>query len=119
MAKCTQFSVNLAVLAPNNKRQVSFGITRGCIDDNTPFYLIIFVLRDKVDGGFQDRVKLDIRVGDTLNPKAEALMTQGLNMAQLEFLSGPLTDRAKQLKPGTTNDPKMNQLGQQLLTVNK
>lgn len=119
MAKCKQFSVNLAVLAPNNKRQVSFGITRGCIDDDTPFYLIIFVLRDKVDGGFQDRVKLDIRVGDTLNPKAEALMTQGLTMSQLEFLSGPLTDRAKQLKKGTTDDPKMNELGQQLLTTKK
>ena len=116
MAKCKPFSVNLAVLAPSNKRQVSFGITRGCIGD-TPFYLIIFVLRDKVDGGFQDRVKLDIRVGDTLNPKAEALMTQGLNMSQLEFLSGPITDRAKALKKGTTEDAKLADLGQKLLEI--
>ena len=119
MAKCKPFSVNLAVLAPSNKRQVSFGITRGCIDDNNPFYLIIFVLRDKVDGGFQDRVKLDIRVGDTLNPKAEALMTQGLNMSQLEFLSGPITDRAKALKKGTTDDAKLADLNQQLLEIKK
>ena len=119
MAKCKPFSVNLAVLAPSNKRQVSFGITRGCIDDNTPFYLIIFVLRDKVEGGFQDRVKLDIRVGDTLNAKAEALMTQGLNMAQLEFLSGPITDRAKALKKGTTEDAKLAELNQQLLEIKK
>ena len=119
MAKCKQFSVTLAVLAPNNKRQVSFGITRGCIDDDTPFYLIIFVLRDKVENGFQDRVKLDIRVGDTLNPKAEAVMTQGLNMAQLEFLSGPITDRAKQLKKGTTDDPKLAELSEKLLSVKK
>lgn len=118
MAKCKQFSVNLAVLAPSNKRQVSFGITRGCIGDK-PFYLIIFVLRDKVEGGFQDRVKLDIRVGDTLNPKAEALMTQGLNMAQLEFLSGPITDRAKALKKGTTEDAKLADLNQQLLEIKK
>jgi hypothetical protein len=119
MAKCKQFSVNLAVLAPSNKRQVSFGITRGCIDDNTPFYLIIFVLRDKVDGGFQDRVKLDIRIGDTFNPKAEALMTQGLTMAQLEFLSGPMTDRAKKLPPNTTDDPKLKDLAHQMLDVKK
>ncbi|HEU4477668.1 MAG TPA: hypothetical protein VFR80_04065 [Pyrinomonadaceae bacterium] len=119
MPKCKPFSVNLAVLAPSNKRQVSFGITRGCIDDNTPFYLIIFVLRDKVDGGFQDRVKLDIRVGDTLNSKAEALMTQGLNMSQLEFLSGPITDRAKALKKGTTEDAKLAALNQQLLEIKK
>lgn len=118
MAKCKPFSVNLAVLAPSNKRQVSFGITRGCIGDE-PFYLIIFVLRDKVEGGFQDRVKLDIRVGDTLNPKAEALMTQGMNMAQLEFLSGPITDRAKALKKGTTEDAKLEELGQKLLEIKK
>ncbi|MGI8735319.1 MAG: hypothetical protein ACR2LM_18695 [Pyrinomonadaceae bacterium] len=118
MAKCKPFSINLAVLAPSNKRQVSFGITRGCIGDE-PFYLIIFVLRDKVEGGFQDRVKLDIRVGDTLNPKAEALMTQGMNMAQLEFLSGPLTDRAKALKKGTTEDAKLAELGQKLLEIKK
>ena len=117
MAKCKQLSVTLAVLAPNNKRQVSFGITRVCIYNKTPFYLIIFVLRDKVDGGFQDRVKLDIR--DTLNPKAEAVMTQGLNMAQLEFLSGPITDRAKQLKKGTTDDPKLTELSEELLSVKK
>ena len=118
MAKCKPFSVNLAVLAPSNKRQVSFGITRGCIGDE-PFYLIIFVLRDKVEGGFQDRVKLDIRVGDTLNPKAEALMTQGMNMAQLEFLSGPITDRAKALKKGTTEDAKLEEMGQKLLDIKK
>lgn len=116
MAKCKPLSVNLAVLAPSNKRQVSFGITRGCIGAK-PFYLIIFVLRDKVAGGFQDRVKLDIRVGNTLNPKAEALMTQGLNMAQLEFLSGPITDRAKALKPGTTQDAKLEDLGKKLLDI--
>src|SRR2546428_11616848 len=109
MAKCKAFSITLAVLAPDNKRQVSFGMTKGCLNDSTPFYVINFVLRDRVNGGFQDRVKLNITVGDTLNPKAQALMDQGMTAVQLEFLQGPITNRAKKLDPGTTNDPKSNQ----------
>jgi hypothetical protein len=117
MAKCKAFSISLAVLAPDNKRQVSFGLTRGCIDDNTPFYVINFILRDKVDGGFQDRVKLVITVGDTLNPKAQALMDQGMTSTQLEFLQGPITTRAKKLAAGTTDDPKLNQLNNKLVDM--
>jgi hypothetical protein len=116
-SKCKPFSVNLAVLAPDNKRQISFGITKGCIDDNTPFYLINFVLRDKVDGGFQDRVKLDVRIGDTNNPKAQALVEQGLTMSQIEFLQGPITTRAKKLPTGTTDDAKLKDLTQKMLDV--
>ena len=117
MAKCKAFSITLAVLAPDSKRQVSFGLTKGCIDDNTPFYVINFVLRDKVDEGFQDRVKLRITVGDTLNPKAQALMDQGMTATQIEFLQGPITNRAKKLEPGTKDDAKINQLNNKLVDL--
>lgn len=116
-SKCTAFSINLAILMPDNKRQISFGLTRGCLDDDTPFYMINFVLRDKVDGGFQDRVKLEITVGDTLNPKAQALMDQGLSRTQLEFLQGPITTRAKNVPPGTTDDARLTKLNQQLVDM--
>ena len=53
---CKPFSVTLAVLAPDNKRQISFGITKGCISDDQAFYVLNFVLRDLVNGDFQDRV---------------------------------------------------------------
>jgi hypothetical protein len=56
MAKCKELSINLAVLAPSNKRQFSFGMMRGCIDDKTPFYVMVFVLRDLINNEFQDRV---------------------------------------------------------------
>lgn len=117
---CKEFSINLAVLAPSNKRQISFGMMRGCIDDNTPFYAMIFILRDLIEGEFQDRVKVKITIGPTLNDKAEALMNRGLNAAQLDFLQGPLTSRAKKL-PATgskeVEDKKMNALGEEILTV--
>ena len=117
---CKEFSINLAVLAPSNKRQISFGMVRGCIDDNTPIYAMIFILRDLIDGGFQDRVKVKITIGPTFNDKAEALINRGLNAAQLDFLQSTLTTRAKKL-PVTGNkeveDKKMNTLGEEMLGV--
>lgn len=101
---CKPFSVTLAVLAPDNKRQVSFSISKGCINDDTPFYVLNFVLRDKVGDEFQDRVRLHVTVGDTDNPKAQKLMDQGLTMTQLQFLQGPVTNKAKTLPAGTTSD---------------
>jgi hypothetical protein len=107
---CKPFSIVLAVLAPDNKRQISFAMSRGCIDDNTPIYVINFVLRDKVGDEFQDRVRLHVTVGDTDNAKAEKLITNGLTMTQLEFLQGPVTAKAKRLAAGTTTDKKTEDL---------
>jgi len=102
---CKPFSVVLAVLAPDNKRQVSFAVSKGCINDNQPFYVLNFVLRDKINGEFQDRVRLHVTIGDTDNPKAQRLIDQGLTMTQLQFLQGPVTSKAKALPVGTTSDP--------------
>ena len=99
---CKPFSVNLAVLAPDNKRQVSFGVTRGCISDDEPFYVLNFVLRDKVDDEFQDRVRLHVTIGDTDNDKAQRLIEHGLTLTQIQFLQGPVTNKAKALPTGTT-----------------
>lgn len=98
---CTEFSVVLAVLAPDNKRQVSFSISRGCVDNNTPFYHLIFILRDLVNGEFQDRVHLEVTVGPADNAKAQALMDRGLKSTQLDVLKGPLTSKTKALPPGS------------------
>lgn len=117
MGKCKEFSINLAVLAPSNKRQFSFGMMRGCIDDNTPLYAMIFVLRDLINGDFQDRVKVRVTLGPTFNDKAENLMKRGLTSSQLDFLQGPLTSRMNRLPANQSEvqDARMNQLGTQLL----
>jgi hypothetical protein len=101
--KCKELSISLALLMPDNKRQVSLVVDRGCIDDNTPVYDIIFVLRDLIDGEFQDRVKLRVTLGD--GDKAQGLMDRGLRNSQLDFLQGPVTNKAKRLPTGTTSDP--------------
>jgi hypothetical protein len=111
------FSITLAVLAPDNKRQVSFGMTRDFQDNGEAFFLIDFVLRDKSGDTFQERVKLRVTVGDQNTERAKAVMERGLTMTQLEFLKGPITNRAKALPPGTTDDKKLSELNEKLLSV--
>ena len=101
---CKPFSIVLAVLAPDNKRQVSFGITKGCVNDDQAFYIINFVLRDTVNGEFQDRVRLHVTIGDTDSEKAQRMIDRGMTMTQLQFLQGPVTSKTKALPPGTTSN---------------
>jgi hypothetical protein len=103
--KCKEVSVTLGLLMPDNKRQISFVMNRGCIDDSTPVYDIIFVLRDLIDDQFQDRVKLRVTIGPQDNEKAQLLMDRGLKASQIDFLNGPITNRTKKLPPGTASDP--------------
>ena len=100
---CKPFSIVLAVLAPDNKRQISFGISKGCISDDKAFYIINFVLRDLVEGKFQDRVSLHAEVGDTDSDKAQRMIDRGMTMTQLDFLQGAVTTKAKALPEGTTS----------------
>ena len=101
---CTEFSVSFALLTTDNTRQISFGVTRGCIDPSTPLYVLSFVLRDKVNGGFQDRVKLLVTIGPESNDKAQAIIDRGLRSSQQDFLEGPITSKAKTAPVGTTQD---------------
>jgi len=106
---CTEFSVSFALLTSDNTRQISFGVTRGCIDASTPLYVISFVLRDKIGTDFQDRVKLLVTVGPESNDKAQAIIDRGLRSSQKDFLEGPITSKAKVAPPGTTQDTPAGQ----------
>src|SRR5664279_704883 len=106
---CKELSITLAVLAPNNNQQLSFGLTRGCNPDDSPFYIIDFVFRDRKTSAddFQDRVKLHVTIGIEDNTAAQKLIDQGLTNLDVGFLSGPVTNRAKKLPVGTQTDPKL------------
>jgi hypothetical protein len=99
---CTEFSVSFALLTSDNMRQVSFGVTRGCLDASTPLYVISFLLRDKIGNEFQDRVRLLVTVGPENNAKAQAIIDRGLRSTQKDFLEGPITAKAKGAPVGTT-----------------
>jgi hypothetical protein len=92
-----EFSVNLAVLSPDDQTQISFGISRQNTSSG-PLLLIDFVLRtQETSGQFQDRVKLHVSVGPSDTAEAQAMADRGLTMTQLEFLQGPITTRAQAL----------------------
>ena len=40
---CKPLSITLAVLAPDNLKQISFGLTKGCNTDDTAFWIIDFI----------------------------------------------------------------------------
>jgi len=103
---CTPISLTLAVLLPDDLHQISFGLTKGCNPDDTAFWIIDFVFRDKVGTEFQDRVKLNLAVNVENNPAAEALANSGLTNMDITFLNGPITNRARRLPAGTTADHK-------------
>jgi len=97
---CIPFSITLAVLATDNKRQFSFSINKGC-EAEKPIYVLVFVFRDReaVTDPFQERVSLRVTVGDTDSPKAERMIARGMNNAQLAYLKGPLTNVVAGLPP--------------------
>jgi hypothetical protein len=109
---CEEFSINLAVLAPNDTQQFSFGLTKGCNEDESEFWLIDFVFRDRPDTetDFQDRVKLHVRIGTEDNAAAARLKSEGLTGQDISFLSGPVTNRAQRLPVGTTKDAKLSRM---------
>jgi hypothetical protein len=114
--KDTVFSVVLAELATDDKRRISFGISRAYESEEEPFYIINFVLKEKVENEFQDRVRLNIRVSRSNNEKViRALNNFGLEPTQLQFLQGPVMSRVKSLPFGTKDDKRSSSLVEQTL----
>jgi hypothetical protein len=109
---CKSLTVILAILAPDNKRQISFGMSKICQNADDAIYVIEFVLRDRIGDEFQDRVRLHVDVGGDLKDKekAQELMDRGLSMTQLQFLKGPVTLRTKNLAAGTDKDKKSEEM---------
>lgn len=109
---CQPLSITLAVLAPDDKKQISFGLTKGCNADDSAFWIIDFVFRDRPDqnSDFQDRVKLHVAVNVEDSAAAEKLSTEGLSSMDIAFMSGPITNRATKLPAGTVADAKLSNM---------
>ena len=108
---CTPFAIDVAVLTPDNKTRILFGLSRRC--DPTVVWTIHFVLQEIDGANVIERVKVDVVVGDDKIPKAEALATaqQGkpasdpqLEAAKLDLLQTRIADRSLELPTGTTSD---------------
>jgi len=108
---CTPLSIEVAVLTPDDKHQINFGLTKGCNPDDTVFWIIDFILKEQKGGNMVTRVEVHVHVGKDQQKDAEQLANKKeLSDAAIDLLNTLAADRAKQLAPGTTNDPKLNQL---------
>ena len=115
---CTPFSVQIAVLTPDDQHEIHFGLTRGCNPDNSQFWTIDFLLKeDKTgSGNMKTRVEIHVVIGKNQQDKAQALAdTQQLTPQKMALLQGRIADRAQELRPGTTQDPQLNRMLLRLL----
>lgn len=86
----------LSVFEPDPEFLVRFGIGIGANSDNSTFYVLNFILMDKVCGRFIPRINTSINVGG--NVKAQELLARGsLNEPQRSLLSGAIASKGKRL----------------------
>jgi hypothetical protein len=107
---CTPFSVTVAVLTPDDKREVSFGLTHGCNPDGlSDFWLIDFILKQKKGDEMKTRVEVHVTVGENKKEKAAALAeTKELSLSKLNLLKNQIADRATELpKSEAARDPEL------------
>jgi hypothetical protein len=114
---CTPLSVGLALLAPDDQRQVYFGLTRHCNPDGSSFWMLDFVLSQLRNGAMKPRVTLQVTIGEDKQKRAESLAaSRKLSPAQLSLLQNQIADRAASLSPKkATTDPVLLDLLQRLL----
>jgi hypothetical protein len=114
---CTPFSVTVAVLTPDDKREVHFGLTHGCNPDNTDFWTIDFILKVLRSGEMKTRVEVHVTVGESKKAQAAALAeNKELTPAKVSLLKNQIADRATEVpKSEASTDPQLNSMLLKLL----
>jgi hypothetical protein len=108
---CTPISIEVAVLTPDDKHQINFGLTKGCNPDDTVFWIVDFILKESKDGQMITRVEIHVHVGKENAKDAENLASsRSLAPENMDLLNGPAARRAMRLPPGTTNDTQLNNM---------
>jgi hypothetical protein len=108
---CTPISVEVAILTPDDKHQINFGLTKGCNPDDSVFWIIDFILKEQKGSAMVTRVEVHVHIGKDQQKDAENLAkTKKLSDEAIDMLNTLAADRAKKLPPGTTNDPQLNKI---------
>ena len=108
---CTPISVEVAVLTPDDKHQINFGLTKGCNPDDSVFWIVDFILKEQKGSTMVTRVEVHVHVGKDQQKAAENLAkNKQLSDEAIDMLNTLAAERAKKLQPGTTNDPQLNKI---------
>jgi hypothetical protein len=107
----------VAVLTPDDKREVHFGLTHGCNPDNTDFWTIDFILKVLRSGEMKTRVEVHVTVGESKKGQAAALAdSKDLTPAKVSLLKNQIADRATEVpKDEAATDPELNSMLRKLL----
>ena len=108
---CTPISVEVAILTPDDKHEIHFGLTKGCNSDDTAFWIVDFILKEDKNGQMKTRIEVHVHVGKQQTQDAENLAdSKELSQENIDLLNGPAFKRAQKLPPGTPQDTKLNNL---------
>jgi len=119
LAKCKSFSVSVMVATDDDKREIHFGITKGCNADNTAFWTIDFTLKVKKGTEMKTRVEVHVVIGkDQAKEKAKAdalaadlKKNKKLDDERTDVLQTDVADRALQITPKEAqNDPVLKNM---------
>ncbi|HKP38960.1 MAG TPA: hypothetical protein VJT71_19030 [Pyrinomonadaceae bacterium] len=108
---CTPISVEVAILTPDDKHEIHFGLTKGCNPDDSVFWIVDFILKEDKNGQMKTRIEVHVHVGKDKTKDAASLAdSKELSQENIDLLNGPAFKRAKKLTPGTPQDTKLNNL---------
>jgi hypothetical protein len=101
--------VTVAILTPDDKHEVHFGITKGCNPDDSVFWTVDFLLKEDKGGVMKTRIEIHVHIAKEQEADAAKLSkSKKLSPENVDLLNGPAADRAKALPVGTTGDKKLN-----------
>jgi predicted Zn-dependent protease len=112
-AGCTAFSVSIKILTMDDKREIQFGLTKGCNPDGTSHWTIDFLLKEKKGDEMKTRVEVHVTVGTEKKKEAaeELAKTKELAPSKVNLLQGRVADRAMEVKPkDAQKDPELQRL---------
>ena len=110
---CTAFSVSVKILTLDDKREIQFGLTKGCNPDGTAHWTIDFLLKEKKGDEMKTRVEVHITIGTDKKKEAaeELAKTKELAPSKVNLLQGRVADRAMEVKPkDAQKDPELQKL---------
>jgi hypothetical protein len=110
---CTAFSVSVKILTLDDKREIQFGLTKGCNPDNSAHWVIDFLLKEKKGDEMKTRVEVHVTVGTDQKKEAAAKLaeTKELAPAKVNLLQGRVADRALEVTPkAAAKDPELQKL---------
>lgn len=105
---CTPLTLTLAILTPENDKQISFGLTHTCNSNGSDSWEIDFTYKEQVNGTWVALITLNLNV----NPqaaKAQNAANSGLTSNQLLYLQGPVYNKAKQVAALTNSAPPVSE----------